>query len=706
MPTTRLLTLTLGLTLVAGTALAQDARPLDYPRELKLAGHRVLVHEPTVHGEADAERTTFRFPLEAVDPTGRRAAGHATATATTHLDLRDRTFLAQGFEFSAVTLSGVVAAEDEAAKTAFTDVFPTELVLRLELLYARPDLEPVGDWEDAKLAGDLPALHVRRTPAILVQIDGEPALVQVGEFPLHAVANTQSDLFRDDSGKRWLLLLDGVWAESEELSGPWRWVSGKLPVVMSQMERKDPRAHVRRWIPGTQECTKAFGDAGPPRPTEAAPEVLVAQEPAELVLLRGDPLLTFVRGSKLMQVANTESDLFFHPRQGKYFLLLSGRWYASENLESGWGPAYGPLPAEFAEIPVDSPRGHVRWCVAGTPEANEALARAALSEQFTLTDRSVPEVKHVDGEVQTVPTPVEGLSRVSSTEDDMLEFDGTYYLCVRGAWFESKSADRGWKPARELPVAIGKLDAVSPLFHVRFATPAGGAEAKNTFAYQGYYEGVFPRRGSVVHGTGRRPTGLLRNGNWYPHPRTFGEGRWYDPISGSFQPRSVVYDEDGAPRATRWSAYTASYGRVGAYADRYRQGGRRMFPFDRGSFTFDLAAGRSDVLGPWGPSIATREGLDRAKFPLGNRPSPVAPPEDTEPLPARMVVAEDGTVWRAGTAGAESFSDGSWTAGSAPAPVAAWLATFERLDARSEQLRAWAAARRADLPVNPVVTTE
>ena len=62
---------------------------------------------------------------------------------------------------------------------------------------------------DVRLGLTAPEIHVRRTPTVLVQIDGEPINAQVGDVPVEHVANTQSDLFRNVNGGRWFLLGGG-----------------------------------------------------------------------------------------------------------------------------------------------------------------------------------------------------------------------------------------------------------------------------------------------------------------------------------------------------------------------------------------------------------------------------------------------------------------------------------------------------------------
>ena len=73
-------------------------------------------------------------------------------------------------------------------------------------------------------------------------------------------------------------------------------------------------------------------------------------------------------------MSNTESDVLMEIQSQRYFVLMSGRWYAGKSLKGPW--SYVPsnrMPASFAKIPPESEMGHVLIFVAGTEQADDAV---------------------------------------------------------------------------------------------------------------------------------------------------------------------------------------------------------------------------------------------------------------------------------------------------------------------------------------------
>ena len=671
-----------------------------YPREVRAAGLRVALHEPTVLSYTDADGTVaLRIPLEITDAAGRVSFGAAHATGAAHLDLGSRLFLVDGLAVGECPLPGLDAAIAPKLQADLGGALAEPLLLRLELLTDRPGAAPPVDEEGGpKISTRAPEIHVRRTPAVLVQIEGDPELVPVDTFPLQYVANSATDIFHDPSTKRWFMLLHEHWVSSSSVDGPWAWHDDKLPVVLTQLPVSSPRGHVWSFVPGTRRYTKRTEGGEPPRP-DPMPEIIVSHKPAELVLLLGDPLFTLIPHVKLMTVANTISDLFFHPRSGKYYLLISGRWFVAEDVDGKWEPAFGSLPEEFAQIPREHARGHVRWCVAGTPEAAEAAARAALPERALLSRRVSASVRYEGKDIRTAPLEGTEVRHVTNTEDDVLVVGGVYYACVRGAWFRSKNGESPWDHVESLPDDLLPVPESTGFWHVNVCSALGAEDKAYRFQIRGPYRGIYVHRGAPVYGNGWDRRGLLRSGNWYPAARTYGENRWYDPVAGAFQPRNVLYDAQGPARATKWSPYTASYGRVRWYADRYLQGGRRMFPYDDGQDLFDLDASRPDVYGIWTDDVLARDGLPAARFPLGDRSA-----ETTRDVPP-VVSDSAGTAFRLSGGKVERWADGQWRAAADVSDdVRARLAAHERTRTLPDALRRWAEKRSGALPVNPVVT--
>jgi hypothetical protein len=677
---------------------AAKPQPWEFPREVSIAGRKVLLSEPTLLSRDDATGDVkFRFAASLLDGAGRIYWGVIDASGKSHLDMTSRLVVVDGIQSGAFAMPTLGEKERDEVSKAVPEALPKELLLRLEILTAAPGAAPAPDAPGPKISVSGPEIIVRRTPAVLVQIDGEPVKDTLGDLPMEYVANTSADLFREPKSDVWYLLLDGVWIEAKSLAGPWK-PAASVPILLSQLPVTHPRGHVRQFIPGTQEFATRTGGKKP-APPAVLPEILVREKPAELVLLEGDPLFMMVPGVKLLVVANSASDILYHPKTAQFFLLVAGRWFVADDVTGPWKEVFGGLPEEFGKIPRDHVRGHVAWCVPGTPEAAEATALASMEERVTVTRATGVQVNFDDKEIRTVPVEGADLKIATNTDDDVFVSANTFWACVRGVWFTSDDGRANWQPSPQAPKTIGSVPEASAIVHTRFCRALGPVEGGFRYGVTGSYLGVFPWKGAPVHGAGHQRRGILRAANWYPYPRTWGENRWYDPIAGVFQPRSVRYDAEMKAMATEWSPYTAGYGRVQAYADRYGQGGRRMYTWTPDRGTFDLAAPRPDAYLSWGTQIKERDGLPASRFPLGDRSAETAPKESP------VVADAAGTPWRLGEKGPETWKDGRWQeAQGIGAPEKQWLEIFARINARPAQLRSWAEKRRAPLPVNPTVT--
>jgi hypothetical protein len=81
------------------------------------------------------------------------------------------------------------------------------------------------------------------------------------------------------------------------------------------------------------------------------PTVYVSTVPAELIVLRGQPALSPITGTDILEVTNTDDDLFLYTPQQEYYALLSGRWFRAGSLQGPWELiASGDLPRGFARI--------------------------------------------------------------------------------------------------------------------------------------------------------------------------------------------------------------------------------------------------------------------------------------------------------------------------------------------------------------------
>ncbi len=132
------------------------------------------------------------------------------------------------------------------------------------------------------------------------------------------------------------------------------------------------------------------------------PKVFVSFEPAELILLRGEPNYLAVQGATpLLWVSNTESDIFRMGLTGAVYFLVAGRWFSAPDFTGPWTFATPELPAVFKQIPLEHERSRVLASVPGTRQAAEAVMLA-----------QIPQTARVSKTVQAPEVAYQGAARV------------------------------------------------------------------------------------------------------------------------------------------------------------------------------------------------------------------------------------------------------------------------------------------------------
>src|SRR5262249_7898714 len=128
-----------------------------------------------------------------------------------------------------------------------------------------------------------------------------------------------------------------------------------------------------RWD-AVKAAQKAAGGAA-----ARSPLVFVSRQPAEIIVLEGEPAYRRVPGTaKLNWVSNTDSDVFRDGASGTVYYLVAGRWFAAPDFTGPWTFATQKLPPDFKKIPVGHPRSHVLASIPGTPQAAEAVRLAQV----------------------------------------------------------------------------------------------------------------------------------------------------------------------------------------------------------------------------------------------------------------------------------------------------------------------------------------
>lgn len=368
-----------------------------------------------------------------------------------------------------------------------------------------------------ELRNDPPKIIVSEKPAVLVYVDGEPALRAVEGTGLQRVINTRFLLVKDGAGK-FYLSLGKVWLSASELKGPWARGSGP-----AGWERAEQQARAVGELDVADEEAQAAAADG----AAEVPVVYVSTVPTELVVTDGAAEWVPIGGTQLLYVTNTTGNVFKHLGDQKNYLLLSGRWYRGSSFEGAWEFVPGrQLPPDFGRIPDDSPKENVKASVPGTPQAEEALIANSIPQTTAVQRASQMPEPQIDGPVRLEPIGGTPLQYVANSGTAIIRVDEkSWYACHNGVWYVATGMNGPWAVADHVPAVIYSIPASSPMHYVTYVRVY---DATDAVVYQGYTPGylgtvVDSDDAVVVYGTGYyyRPwVGSV----WYGYPVTWGLG--------------------------------------------------------------------------------------------------------------------------------------------------------------------------------------
>ena len=399
---------------------------------------------------------------------------------------------------------------------------------------------------------DPPRIIVSERPLRLMLIDGPPVTVPVESTQLEFVVNTDWTVFHHLASDAWYVLDQGSWLRNNMLaSGRW-FVARELPDDFRILQFGSDWPEVAAAMPPREPATQ-------PLP------ITLSYEPTELVLIDGSARWEEIAATGLQYVSNTSGDLF--RLDGRYYLLLAGRWFSTKDLRRKWHPVR-ELPASFARIPADHPRARVLAAVAGTEQAQQALREVAESRRQVLdagagAGLSVPWF----GEPRFVAIEGTALQRAENTPYQVIRHNNFYYLCHEGAWYRSSSPQGPWTTAREVPEAIYGIPATDPAYNVTFVRLESFDDRNGQVAYSstGGYYGSFSTGATVVYGTGWYYPGFYNRSVYWRYPYAYGYSH------------SATYALDTREQDWEWSL-DGTKRRIYRYGPRNVIGGEYVMP--------------------------------------------------------------------------------------------------------------------------------
>jgi len=358
-----------------------------------------------------------------------------------------------------------------------------------------------------------PKVLITREPATLVMIDGEPELRPIENSRVMRVVNTPSFLLFDTTARRFYLYQDSHWFAAENIRASWT-VTAQPPMEISVLEPKAEAGFDNRPV------------------SDAAPRVLVATEPTEIIVLDGEPLYKMLEGNELLYLANTESDVLLDLGSQRHFVLLSGRWFSSWSLEGPW--TYEPahrLPKLFSKIPLRSAKGHLLSHIAGTPQAEEAVREGQIPRIAAIQRSEASLEVFYDGPPRFEPIAGTRMYYAVNSQTPVIELEQRYYAVQEGVWYEAEHANGPWILCDSVPDEIRNLPPESPLYHVKYVHVYHSTPETVYVGYTPGYHLSYILHGALVFGTGYTYSPWFGS-YYYPWPYTWGFHARYDPWYG------------------------------------------------------------------------------------------------------------------------------------------------------------------------------
>jgi hypothetical protein len=364
-----------------------------------------------------------------------------------------------------------------------------------------------------------PKVIYTNVPSILVSIDGNPKLQANKDWGVDAVVNTPFVLIKNHDSK-YYLYGGKHWYTAPGADGPYKIIT-EIPSNLAKIETQIKEAD-----------KKNNTDEGKETDDNTIYNIVVTTEPAELIQSKGEANFAAVEGTNLLYVSNSENDIFMDINSQQYYVLLSGRWYASKTLSGNWKYVEADkLPAEFAKIPKGSPKDNVLASVAGTEQANDAVADAQVPQTAKVERNKAKADINYDGDPQFENIDGTDMSYATNTPGSVIRWRDRYYTVDDGVWFESYNAVGPWSVAVTRPSAVALIPPRYPVYYMKYVDIY---DVTPDYVYMGYtpgYLNAYVYGPTVVYGTGYyyRP---WYGRYYYPRPYTWGFGIRYNPWFG------------------------------------------------------------------------------------------------------------------------------------------------------------------------------
>jgi hypothetical protein len=574
----------------APLATTAQSAPAAWPHTVSGTNGTATIYEPQVISWTDRKTLNARIAI-GITPTGAASPtfGVIEVAFTTQAELTDRTVVLTDPRLTSAKFPAADSVQAARFEERIRGALATMGVKQVALATIVLSLTSQGQKpEEVAIDNTPPRIFFSQQPASLVVFDGEPLLAPITGTTLSFAVNTNWDVFADSTTKTWYLLNNGGWLAAHDANGPWT-PSSKLPPSFATLPSDPNFLAVKQQIPG-----RAFTG-------NTTPTIFVSTAPAAIIVTSGAPQYVRIAGTSLSYVANTDAALF-RDSDGRFYYLVSGRWFSAPGLDGPWMFATPDLPPDFKRIPATGPRGFVLVSIPGSPQAEEALIEATIPQQSTLNRANAKLEVVYAGTPQFVAIPGTSMQYAVNTSFNVIQTSDGLFSCYQGAWFIAGSPTGPWTLAPSVPAIIYTIPPTNPMYPCTYVRVHASTPETVTYGYTSGYTMSYVSAGVVVYGTGYYYPPYVYPAPipiYYPYPYSYAGATYYNATTGTWAQGGAIYGPYGGAAKAGY-AYNPS---TGAWA----QGGAIYGPYGgAGSFSAYNPSTGSYAHGSavWGPDGA------------------------------------------------------------------------------------------------------
>jgi len=233
------------LALAVQTAAAEEG----WPRRIPVPKGTATMYQPQIDAFQD-NKVSFRTAVSFLGKGEKEPHfGVVWIDATVDTDRDTRTVTAREYRITDVKFPEATTAQQEKLKELLLKEMPKwRLSMSLDQLLTQVELAEKEQKGDLDLKMDPPKILFVKNPAVLVTLDGDPALRSIENTQLMRVVNTPFILIFDPAAKAYYLKGGDTWLTAPDLQGPWE-TAKSLPEAMQAFGKPSTKGCGTRRIP-------------------------------------------------------------------------------------------------------------------------------------------------------------------------------------------------------------------------------------------------------------------------------------------------------------------------------------------------------------------------------------------------------------------------------------------------------------------------